>query len=80
MSASFARHIDFTVTPVNNPLQVTVASGMVCSSIGACKVRLELQQFPANVTFSVLELAKQYDVILGETWLSNHNATMSWEH
>ena len=32
------------------------------------------------MTFSVLELAKQYDVIIGEGWLSNHDATMSWEH
>ena len=43
MSASFARRMDFTVTPVNNPLQVKVASGMVRSSIGTCKVRRELQ-------------------------------------
>ena len=80
MSASFARRMGLTVTPVNNPLQVEVASGTVCSSIGTCKVRLELQQFPANVTFSVFELAKQHDVILGEDWLLHHNATMSWEH
>ena len=80
MSASFAGHMGFTVTPVNNPLQVEVASGTVCTSLGTCKVRLELQQFSANVTFSVVELAKQYDVILGEDWLSHHAATMSWEH
>ena len=77
MSASYARRMGFTVTLVNNPLQIEVASGTVCSSIGTCKVRLELQQFSANVTFSVVELAKQYDVILGEDWLSHHNATMS---
>ena len=69
----------FTVTPVHNPLQIEVANGTVCSSVGTCKVRLELQQFTANVTFSVVELAMQYDVILGEDWLSHHNATMSWE-
>ena len=80
MSASFARRMGFIVTPVNNLLQFEVASGTVCTSIGTCKVHLELQQLSATVTFSVVELAKQYDVILGEYWLSNHAATMSWEH
>ena len=79
-SASYARRMGFTVTPVNNPLQVEVASGSVCSSIGTCTVCLELQQLSAIVTVSVIELAKQYDVSLGENWLSHHNATMSWEH
>ena len=80
MAASYARRMGFTVTPSSNPLQVEVASGTVCTALGTCKVRLKLQQYSADVTFSVVELAKQYEVILGEDWLSRHHATLSWEH
>ena len=58
MTASYARRLGFTVPPVNNPLQVEVASGTVRTSLGTCKVSLQLQDFTANVTFSVVELCQ----------------------
>ena len=53
---------------------------MVCSSHGTCKVRLKLQQFSADLTCHVVELADAYEVILGEDWLSKYSATLSWGH
>lgn len=67
-------------SPVENSLQVEVAGGTVCTSSGICKVRLQLQDFACTVTFSVVELAPQYEVILGEDWLALHQATLSWKH
>ena len=63
-----------------SPLQVAVANGMVCTSIGTCKVRLKLQEFCADLTCHVIELADAYEVILGEDCLSKYSATLSWEH
>ena len=38
MSASYARHMKIAVEPsVGPPLQVAVANGMVCTSLGICK-------------------------------------------
>lgn len=42
------------------------ANGLVCSSIGTCKVRLKLQQFTADLCCHVVELADAYAVVLGE--------------
>ena len=75
MGASFARRLGITITPDEQPLQIEVANGVICSSIGTCKVRLGLQQFSAELTCSVVELAKQYELILGEDWLLKHRAT-----
>ena len=74
-SAAYARRVDSTG---GSPLQV--ANGMVCSSLGTCKVRLKLQQFPVDLTCHVVELADAYEVILGEDWLSKYSATLSWGH
>ena len=80
MGAAFAWRLGITVTPDEQPLQIEVANGVICSSIGTCKVRLGLQQFSAELTCPVVELAKQYELILGEDWLLKHRATLSWEH
>ena len=72
--------LGITITPDEQPLQVEVPNGVIRSSIGTCKVRLGLQQFPAELTCHVVELAKQYELILGEGWLLKHRATLSWEH
>ena len=53
---------------------------MVCSSLGTCKVRLEVQQFSTDLTCHVVELADAYEVIPGEDWLSKYSATLSWGH
>ena len=72
MSAAYARRMGITVEQgVGSSLQVAVANGMVCSSHGTCKVRLKLQQFSADLTCHVVELADAYEVILGEDWLGN---------
>ena len=63
---------------MGSSLQVAVANGMVCSSHGTCKVRLKLQQFSADLTCHVVELADAYEVILGEDWFGKHSATLSW--
>ena len=81
MSASYARRMGITVdNHEGDALQVAVANGMVCSSIGTCKVRLKLQEFSADLTCTVVELADAYEVILGEDWLSKYSVTMSYEH
>ena len=76
MGASFARRLGITVAPDERPLQVEVANGVICSSIGICKVRLGLQQFSAELICPVVELAKQHELILGEDWLLTHRATL----
>ena len=55
MGASFARRLSITATPNEQPLQVEVVNGVICSSIGTCKVRLGLQQFSAELTCTVIK-------------------------
>ena len=57
------------------PLQVAVANGTACSSVGTCKVCLKLPHFSANTVCQVVELANAYEAILGEDWLNKHSAT-----
>ena len=81
MSASYARRMKIHVDHgVESPLQVAVANGMVCTSTGTAKVRLKLQQFVADLTCHVVELAEAYEIILGDDWLSKYSATLSWGH
>ena len=80
MATAYARRMGITVTSQEKPLQTEVANGVICSSAGNCKVRLGLQQFSAELTCTVVELAKQYEIVLGEDWLLKHRATLSWDH
>jgi len=81
MSASYARRMGITVEPsVGEPLRVAVADGVIHASTGTCKVRLKMQQFSADLTCHVVELADAYEIILGEDWLCKYSATLSWGH
>ena len=81
MSAAYARRMNIAVEQGGGAsLQVALPNGVVCSSSGACKVRLKLQQFSAELTCHVIELAEPYEVILGEDWLRKYSATLSWRH
>ncbi len=78
MSALYARRMGITVEPcVGEPLRISVADGVVHTSIGTCKVCLKLQQFSADLSCHVVELADAYKVLLGEDWLSKYSATLS---
>ena len=44
------------------------------------KVRFKLQEFSADLTCHVVELADIFGVIFGEDWLSKYSLTMSYEH
>ena len=65
---------------MGEPLRVAVADGVIHASTGTCKVRLKLQQFSADLTCHVVELADAYEIILGEDWLCKYSATLSWGH
>ena len=81
MSASYARRVGINVeSSVGEPLRVAVADGVIHASTGTCKVRLKLQQFSADLTCHVVELADAYEIILGEDWLCKYSATLSWGH
>ncbi len=67
-------------TSVWEPLRVAVADGVIHASAGTCKARLKLQQFSANLTCHVVELADAFEIILGEDWLRKYSATCSWGH
>ena len=65
MSASYARRMGFNVEPnVGEPLPVAVAGGVIHASTGTCRVRLKLQQFSADLTCHVVELANAYEIVL----------------
>ncbi len=81
MSAFYARRLGINVEPsVGEPLQVAVADGVIHVSTGPCKVRLKLQQFSADLTCHVVELADACETILGEGWLCKYSATLSRGH
>ena len=81
MSAFYARRLGINVEPgVGEPLQVAVADGVIHVPTGTCKVRLKLQQFSADLTYHVVELADACETILGEGWLCKHFATLSRGH
>ena len=81
MSASYVRRMNTHVEQDGETaLQVAVANGMACTSTGTCKVRLKLQEFAADLTCHVVELADAYEVILGDDRLGKYSASLSWEH
>ena len=65
---------------MGEPLRVAVADGVIHASAGTCKVRLKMQQFSADLTCHVVELADAYEIILGEDWLCKYSATLSRGH
>lgn len=60
-SACFARRVSITVeSSWDAALQVAVANGMVCSFTGTSKVCTKLQQYSADLSCYVVELADTY--------------------
>ena len=79
MGGLHVRRMGSTVqATVGTPLQVAVANGAVCSSVGTCKVPLSLQQFSVVLLCNVVKLADAYEVILDEDWVSEYSATLCW--
>ena len=48
------------------PLRVAVADGVIHASAGTCKVRLKMQQFPADSKRHVVELTDAYKISVSD--------------
>jgi len=58
---------------------ITLADGGALESTQICTVNLSLTPQPHDVTCYVMTLAPTFDIILGESWLSQHGAVLDYE-
>ena len=58
----------------------TVSEAPESTVIGQCKLKLRLQDFTSTVTFLVLRMHMEYDVLLGDPWLTAVNAQMFYDN
>lgn len=76
---SFAASLGLPLTPVDDPMTVTVADGS--SMISASRVAVTLTfagRFTATRQLHVVDLKGQFPIILGKPWLRDVNPDINW--
>eukprot|EP00775_Hariotina_reticulata_P004793 gene4792-biopygen6544 len=77
ISAAFVKRIGLAVTPCVR--SVALADGMSVRVIGVCTARIQLGTFADVVSFNVIQLSDEYDVLLGEQWLKRRQVLLDFE-
>jgi hypothetical protein len=60
-------------------LDVKLGNGKIVQSAGKMNVKLRMQSFSCRVDLHVLDLASDFDIILGDDFLKHYNATLNYE-
>ena len=70
---------EFAPVAVSNEMQpITLADGSTTTPLGIVKVTVHCQQYRAELTCVVLDLTDEFDLILGDGWLSQHRAVIDY--
>ena len=77
ISSTWAEKAGIAVQPCNE--QVTLASGKQTSIQGTSSVLMTLGSYSGRVQGYVMPLAECHEIILGNNWLKQNKATLSWE-
>jgi predicted aspartyl protease len=77
ISEKFARLIGLAVEPCTRA--VALADGKTVRAKGIAKARIRIGEYNDVCTFLVLQLNAAYDVLLGEDWLTKHNAVLNFQ-
>lgn len=76
ISKDLADELQLHVQPFSGA--VRTADGHDAQVTGKCTVRVKLQHYRGDVTFFVCPLSTQFDAILGDDWLTKHNAQLDF--
>jgi predicted aspartyl protease len=76
ISTNFVRKAGIAVTPCSRA--VALADGKQVHTVGTCQVRMQLGNFIEVLTFFVLPLSADYDVILGANWLQQRSVVLNF--
>ncbi len=77
MSPGYAARLGLRITRCSDTL--TLADGSTAAIHGTCTAKLSLGPFSSRVKFMVAPLSKQFDIILGNSWLQHHKAVMDYK-
>ncbi len=77
LSSTYASKAILAVTPCKRT--VALADGMQVPIIGTCTARLKLGSICDIVSFYVLKLSHEYDVVLGAQWLKQRSAVLRFQ-
>jgi len=77
ISEKFATMIGLHVEPCTRA--VALADGQTVRAKGVAKARMGIGELNDVCTFLVLQLNSAYDVLLGEDWLTKHNAVLDFQ-
>jgi RNase H-like domain found in reverse transcriptase/Reverse transcriptase (RNA-dependent DNA polymerase)/Integrase zinc binding domain/gag-polyprotein putative aspartyl protease/Chromo (CHRromatin Organisation MOdifier) domain len=72
MSAKLAAALDLPIVPDKQDLMVTMAGGQMASITGSVIVPVCVGRYRAKIEFLIIDLAQDFDAILGYTWLRRH--------
>jgi hypothetical protein len=76
IDADLVKHLGLTVSPFHGSLET--ATGQVGAILGTCTAPIRIQQYRGKVSLLVCKLSSAFDVVLGDTWLVQHNACLDY--
>ena len=77
LSNQFAQRCGLSVRP--SEATVTLATGVVTPVIGTCSVLVRIGQYSERLSVYVADLASDWDLILGQSWLEPHHAVINFQ-
>lgn len=77
INADTARRVGIAINPAQGGA-VTLGDGSSMPVVGTCKLQLTLQAYHGRVECYAAKLAPQFDVILGDAWLTQHKAALDF--
>jgi hypothetical protein len=80
ISHAFARRAGIAVLPATGYSAATSANGTPVQILGMAVVHLKLQSLHCKIRCLVADLDAEHDVIIGEPWLREHRAVLSYDH
>ena len=79
ISEAFCHRNGLKITPTAAS-SITMADNSVVSVLGTTQAHVHLQHYHAKLTFLVIPLSHQFDIILGDEWLKTHKAVIDMAH
>ncbi len=78
LSASLAKELQLVIKPYEG--NATTADGKSMPIVGTCSAHVKIQAYQGMISFLVCDMTDQFDVVLGDTWLSKNKAHLDYEN
>lgn len=79
LSSRFMKLVGLQPQKAACPIEVLAYDGQTVTAEGTCKVKVQIGDYSGAITCTVVQCSKDFDLILGDSWLRKHHAHLLYE-